>query len=79
MQPQFAPPMPFGEAAIQSKLRPFAQAIGLPLGFLNAYSRFFEDTIGVLALGLQTLPSVCWIPLALLWFGQSEGAMLLLS
>jgi NitT/TauT family transport system permease protein len=51
-------------------------AIGLPLGFLNASSRFFEDTIGVLALGLQTLPSVCWIPLALLWFGQSEGAML---
>src|SRR5215468_4051481 len=33
-------------------------------------------TIGVLALGLQTLPSVCWVPLALLWFGQSEGAML---
>ena len=29
-----------------------------------------------MALGLQTLPSVCWIPLALLWFGQNEGAML---
>jgi len=28
------------------------------------------------ALGLQTLPSVCWIPLALLWFGQTEAAML---
>ena len=27
------------------------------------------------ALGLQTLPSVCWIPLALLWYGQTEGAM----
>ena len=36
----------------------------------------FEDTLGVLALGLQTLPSVCWVPLALLWFGQTEGAML---
>jgi Binding-protein-dependent transport system inner membrane component len=35
-----------------------------------------EDTVGVLALGLQTLPSVCWVPLALLWFGQTEGAML---
>jgi NitT/TauT family transport system permease protein len=31
--------------------------------------------VGVLSLGLQTLPSMCWIPLALLWFGQSEGAM----
>ena len=30
----------------------------------------------MLALGLQTLPSVCWVPLALLWFGQTEGAML---
>lgn len=51
-------------------------AIGLPLGLLASTSEFVEDTVGVLALGLQTLPSVCWIPLALLWFGQSEGAML---
>lgn len=51
-------------------------AIGLPLGLLSSTSVLVEDTIGVLALGLQTLPSVCWIPLALLWFGQSEGAML---
>ncbi|MEI7713779.1 MAG: ABC transporter permease [Rhodospirillales bacterium] len=51
-------------------------AIGLPLGLLCSTSTFAEDTIGVLSLGLQTLPSVCWIPLALLWFGQTEGAML---
>jgi NitT/TauT family transport system permease protein len=51
-------------------------AIGLPLGLLTASSKFIEDTIGVLALGLQTLPSVCWVPLALLWFGQTESAML---
>jgi len=50
--------------------------IGLPLGLLTARWKFCEDTIGVLALGLQTLPSVCWVPLALLWFGQSESAML---
>ena len=25
---------------------------------------------------MQTLPSVCWVPLALLWFGQTESAML---
>jgi NitT/TauT family transport system permease protein len=49
---------------------------GLPLGLLTARFQFMEDTLGVLALGLQTLPSVCWIPLALLWFGQTEGAML---
>jgi len=51
-------------------------ALGLPLGLLTARFKFCEDTIGVLALGLQTLPSVCWVPLALLWFGQTETAML---
>jgi NitT/TauT family transport system permease protein len=50
--------------------------VGLPLGLLTSTSDYFEDTIGALALGLQTLPSVCWVPLALLWFGQTEGAML---
>jgi NitT/TauT family transport system permease protein len=50
--------------------------IGLPLGLLSSASDLFQGTIGTLALGLQTLPSVCWIPLALLWFGQTEGAML---
>jgi NitT/TauT family transport system permease protein len=51
-------------------------AMGLPLGMLTSRFRFFEDTVGVMALGLQTLPSVCWVPLALLWFGQTESAML---
>ena len=51
-------------------------AAGLPLGLLTARYKFCEDTLGVLALGLQTLPSVCWVPLALLWFGQTETAML---
>lgn len=51
-------------------------AIGLPLGLLTSSSQILEDTLGALALGLQTLPSVCWVPLALLWFGQTESAML---
>jgi len=50
--------------------------VGLPLGLLTARFRIFSDTLGVLALGLQTLPSVCWVPLTLLWFGQTEAAML---
>jgi sulfonate transport system permease protein len=49
---------------------------GVPLGLLTARWNIFHDTIGTMALGLQTLPSVCWVPLALLWFGQSEAAML---
>ena len=51
-------------------------AAGLPLGLLTARFKLCEDTLGVLALGLQALPSVCWVPLALLWFGQTEAAML---
>ena len=31
--------------------------------------------MGVLALGLQTLPSVCWVPMAILWFGMTETTM----
>src|ERR1700752_4301797 len=50
--------------------------LGLPLGLLTVRLQICEDTIGIMALGLQTLPSVCWVPLALLWFGQTENAML---
>mgnify|MGYP001556497012 CR=1 FL=1 len=53
----------------------FGIAVGLPLGLLTARFRLMRDTLGLVALGLQTLPSVCWVPLALLWFGQTETAM----
>ncbi len=49
---------------------------GVPLGLLSARVQVLRDTLGMLALGLQGLPSVCWVPLALLWFGQTESAML---
>lgn len=50
-------------------------ALGHPLGVLIARFKFLRNTIGLLALGLQSLPSICWAPLALLWFGQTEAAM----
>ena len=50
--------------------------LGIPLGLLTARFKFANNTLGVVALGLQTLPSVCWVPLSLLWFGQTETAML---
>ncbi|PTY06537.1 ABC transporter permease [Opitutaceae bacterium EW11] len=53
----------------------FGIVLGLPLGLLTARFKVCQDTLGLLALGLQTLPSVCWVPLALIWFGQSESAM----
>jgi NitT/TauT family transport system permease protein len=54
----------------------FGIIVGLPLGLLTARWILLRDTLGMTALGLQTLPSVCWVPLALLWFGQTEAAML---
>jgi NitT/TauT family transport system permease protein len=49
--------------------------VGLILGILIGRNRFIEETFGSLILGLQALPSVCWIPLALLWLGLTEQAM----
>ena len=50
--------------------------IGLTLGLLIGRIRILEETVGSLILGLQALPSVCWLPLAILWFGLSEQAII---
>ncbi|TMC23545.1 MAG: ATP-binding cassette domain-containing protein [Chloroflexi bacterium] len=50
--------------------------LGIMLGLLTGLNRFAKETLGSLVLGLQALPSVCWVPLALLWFGLSENTML---
>jgi NitT/TauT family transport system permease protein len=50
-------------------------AIGVPLGMAIARRRFLHSTVKPLVLGLQALPSICWLPLALLWFGLSERAI----
>ncbi|HAH95572.1 MAG TPA: ABC transporter permease, partial [Firmicutes bacterium] len=49
---------------------------GVITGLLVGRSALLHDTIGSIMLGLQTLPSICWLPLALLWFGLSERAIL---
>jgi NitT/TauT family transport system permease protein len=50
--------------------------LGVTLGLLIATSEYLESTLGKLVLGLQSLPSICWLPLAVLWFGLSENAIL---
>ncbi|HLI71573.1 MAG TPA: ABC transporter permease [Ktedonobacteraceae bacterium] len=50
--------------------------IGIILGSLIGRVRILEETVGSLILGLQALPSVCWLPLAILWFGLSEQAII---
>ena len=56
----------FGLSAIAGML------LGLALGRI----RILDETVGSLVLGLQALPSICWLPLALLWFGLSETAII---
>ena len=50
--------------------------LGIALAVLLTYNEFLHETVGRLAIGLQSMPSVCWLPLALLWFGISEKAIL---
>ncbi len=50
--------------------------MGLALGLAIGRHRWLNETLGSLVLGLQALPSICWLPLALLWFGLSETAIL---
>ncbi|MCK6533928.1 MAG: ABC transporter permease [Polyangiaceae bacterium] len=47
-------------------------ALGIAMGRVPAVERAF----GTLLTGLQSLPSICWMPLALLWFGLNEKAIL---
>jgi NitT/TauT family transport system permease protein len=50
--------------------------IGVTLGLLIGRHRLLEETIGSLVMGLQALPSVCWLPLAILWIGLNERAII---
>jgi NitT/TauT family transport system permease protein len=50
--------------------------IGVILGLLIGRSRLVAETVGSLVLGLQALPSICWLPLAILWFGLTEQAII---
>ena len=49
---------------------------GITLGVMLARLWWLRAALGPLVVGLQALPSICWLPLALLWFGLSEKAIL---
>jgi len=53
-----------------------SMAIGIPLGILIGRVKIIEETLGSLVLGLQTLPSICWLPLSILWIGLNEQAII---
>lgn len=69
-------------SAVLTSLRRLVQGyavsvlIGVPLGIANARFPFFRSAVKPVLMGLQGLPSVCWLPLSLLWFGLSDAAII---
>ncbi len=53
-----------------------AFGIGMVIGIANGIWRWADETVGSLVLGLQSLPSITWQPLAIIWFHLSERAIL---
>jgi NitT/TauT family transport system permease protein len=53
-----------------------AIAIGSVIGVLVARAPIVRKAVGHAILGLQSMPSIAWLPLAILLFQHSEGAVL---
>lgn len=52
---------------------------GIVLGFLFAKSRFLDDTLGFLVVALQTVPSIAWLPFAIIWFGLNDTSVIFIT
>jgi len=48
-------------------------AVGTPLGLLLGQVRLVRRAFGPLISGLQVLPSVAWVPAAIIWFGLTDA------
>ena len=56
-----------------------AIAGGIILGVLMARIETVNQTIGSLVLGLQSIPSIAWVPLAILWFGLTDTGIIFVT
>ena len=65
-------------ATMQNMLIGFVIAffIGMVLGVSIASAKWLDQTLGSLVVGMQSLPSVTWLPLAILWFGLTTKAII---
>ncbi|MED4129363.1 MULTISPECIES: ABC transporter permease [Shouchella] len=50
--------------------------VGLTLGYLIARYKLVDDTLGFLVTALQSIPSIVWLPLAIIWFGYGNASLL---
>ncbi|SMQ19722.1 NitT/TauT family transport system permease protein [Streptomyces sp. Ag82_O1-12] len=53
----------------------FALVIGTPLGLIVARVKFIRAALGPILSGLQSLPSVAWVPPAVIWLGLNNSMM----
>lgn len=53
-----------------------ACVIGSVVGLIMIKSESFRRYLKPLIMGVQTLPSVCWVPFAILWFGLGNDAII---
>lgn len=53
-----------------------ALLLGGLLGILISFVSYFQKNLKPLLLGVQSLPSICWVPFAILWFGLGESAVI---
>ncbi|RHW30599.1 ABC transporter permease [Oceanobacillus profundus] len=53
-----------------------ASTLGLFLGYLIWRFKIVDETLGFLVVALQSIPSIVWLPLAIVWFGLGETAIL---
>lgn len=52
-----------------------AIVVGTPIGLLLAEVPLIRRAVGPIISGLQVLPSVAWVPAAILWFGLSDATV----
>src|SRR5699024_4732093 len=50
--------------------------VGVLLGYLIWRYKLIEDTLGFIVTALQSIPSIVWFPLAIIWFGLNDFAIL---
>lgn len=65
----------------QSLLRAFtgflvSVILGFFIGFMMSRFKYLQNNLKPVILGIQTLPSVCWVPFAILWFGLDQSAVI---
>lgn len=52
---------------------------GIILGIFMARVEAVNQTVGSLVLGLQSIPSIAWVPLAILWVGNNDGGIIFVT